>query len=1332
LLAQTKPVQRVVAVDTGSRDRSGAVLTAKLGQAAVFGMDRSTGYAAAVRRALQHKAATAPVAASQPGGGRSGQGRGRSEQVEWIWLLHDDCEPAPDALEQLLRGAAETPAAAVLGPKLKDWAHRDVILEAGLSLDSVGRRITGVEPHEIDQGQHDGDRDALAVSSAGMLVRRDVWDQVGGFDPSMTLFGEDIDLCWRVHGAGLRVRVITDAVVYHAMAATRRRRPISVGRRARLLERRHSLQTLLGNLPTGPMIASLVANLTISVLRTVFYMVAKRGTAALDETAAVAAVFGHPIRFARARSRRARGRRAAYGRVRADLPPGHSIRRAAEFLALVLTRSAAKPEPAAGHSAIDDPTDDDSLLIDTGFVQRFVTRPGVLLTFGLIIVAAVAERSLIGGGPLGGGALAPAWEGSSQLWREVLQAFHPSGIGSASAAPPYAGFVALLATILLGKVWLAVDVLLLGAVPLAGITALLAMRRVISSARIRVWAAASYALLPVAFGAVAAGRLGSAVAFTLIPLIGLLAGRMFSEPPRLARRAAWATGLTVTVGTAFAPVLWPMAVVAAVIATLCLRRSRAMLLNLGIVAATPPVLLLPWMTQLLAHPSGLLLEAGVQQPGLTTPDLPARSLLLLSPGGPGLPPYWVSAALLLTALVALLAIRRRVVVVAGWTTALLGFVTAVAASRVVVTPAGGQQMTPWPGPALAVAAAGLILAGAVGAEGLGRRLPGRGRKAARPSSARTTGVALLWLAAVSAPLLAAGYWLWHGVTGPVTQSSGQVVPALVTPAGGAGRQLRTLVLASDQGHVSYLLLRGDSPNLTDSGLVPVADAQTALSKAVAALVAPGGDQAASQSQLLANFDIGFVLMRAPTSPQLVSLLDQVPGLSQVSMTATFDLWKLAAAPARVSVVAPNGVVVALSSGPISVSGAAAPPAGGTLELAEPAGGWQATLNGHALTAIPSPAGSWAQAFRLPPGGGTVSIVRAGLIHDVIAAIELLAFVVVAALALPGVRTAAELEAAGAANAGQAQAPAEEQPTAVAASGEENAAEPDRPRSPRRTPVGRQGRAGHGGRAAGGRTTAGRGRQSAGRGQGSSSDGEDAAQPRARRGASRLLRSSPGDGGADRPRRESDQAERPEGAEAGRPGATAARAARAAASQIAGAAGAGAAAGGAAARAAGRAAWPGGQRTSRFPSDSPTSDSYRSDSGDHSGPQARPGRRDSRSRTAPSPSGTRYDELRGDSQAEQPRGYPPQSAWPRSPSGMPYRDEPADPPRRRDGSGRSREPQHRASSWPESSRQRGWPEEGEALEALPPNAEVHHDWPAREGRHHRGWTAPEDDGDGDTW
>ena len=1014
LLEQTRPVQRVVAVDTGSQDRSGAVLAGLLGQPVVFGMDRSAGYGAAVARALAHRSANVNI----PGPA----GLPAQERVEWIWLLHDDCEPAPDALEQLLRGAAETRSAAVLGPKVMDWADRAVILEAGVTIDTAGRRITGVEPREVDQGQHDGDRDALAVGSAGMLVRRDVWDQVGGFDPSMMLFRDDVDFCWRVHAAGFRVRVITDAVVFHVEAAARRRRPLSAVKRPQEMDRRNAMFTLLSNLPTGPMLASLAGNVAVSLLRTVFFLLAKRPAAGLDELSALGSVLGHPIELLRARRLRSRGRRAAYGRLRADLPPGRSLRRVAEFAAAAMSRSA-QVDTAGAHHATDDPTEDDSLLIDTGLAQRILTHPGVALFLGLTLVALVAERSLLGGGPLGGGALVPAWGGASGLWHEYLQGFHPAGIGSGSTAPPYVAIVAALATVLGGKPWLAVDVILLGCIPLAGAFAFLAIRKVTRSALVRVWAAAAYALLPIAMGAVAAGRLGTAVVFALLPLIALLAGRMFTQPPRRARRAAWATGLTIAIAAAFVPLIWVVAVLAAVVAAVTVGiRRPSVLSNLGIAAVVPAVLLLPWTFQLATHPAQLLLEVGVQQRGLASPDLPARSLLLLSPGGPGLPPVWVTAGLVIAAVAALVFSRHRVLLVAGWSAVIFGLLVAIGVSRMVVSPAGGGPAVPaWPGLALAIVGGGLVLAAATAGDAL-PRLAGGGNPA-RLGAVRTAGAAALALAACSAPVLSAAYWLINGVSGPVAPTAAPVVPVLVSASSASGLQLRTLVLRSAGGQLSYTLQRDISPSLGEADLLPVTAAQHALDNAVATLVAPSGGEADDQGQSLAQFDIGFVLLPAPVDPSLARLLDGVAGLRPVTATSAFALWRLTDVPARARVVEPNGTVVALRSGPVSVSGAPAPAAGGTLELAEPAGGWSATLNGKALAQVPSPAGAWAQAFRLPPGGGQVTISHHQLGHDIALVLEALAVALVAVLALPGARTsAADAAAASAPAAGDATAP----------------------------------------------------------------------------------------------------------------------------------------------------------------------------------------------------------------------------------------------------------------------------------------------------------------------
>ncbi len=139
------------------------------------------------------------------------------------------------------------------------------------------------------------------------------------------------------------------------------------------------------------------------------------------------------------------------------------------------------------------------------------------------------------------------------------------------------------------------------------------------------------------------------------------------------------------------------------------------------------------------------------------------------------------------------------------------------------------------------------------------------------------------------------------------------------------------------------------------------------------------------------------------------MLDDISGLRPYSTTAHYSIWQLITPPSRVTVVEPNGTVVAIGSNPIGVTGAAVPAAGGTVMLSEPTGGWSASVNGRSLTPIASPAGNWAQAFKLPPGGGQLSIGHTGFVHDVWILIEALALLVVMGLALPGIHVADEAQ-----------------------------------------------------------------------------------------------------------------------------------------------------------------------------------------------------------------------------------------------------------------------------------------------------------------------------------
>ncbi|MGA8847609.1 MAG: glycosyltransferase, partial [Nocardioides sp.] len=283
---------RVIAVDTGSKDDS-TTLLARV--ADVVPAPSSTSYPRAVRIGLDHLDA---LEEQEPVG---------AGPHEWIWLLHDDSRPAPGALEALLAAARARPDVDVLGPKLREWPSLRRLLEVGVTISGTGRRETGLERGEYDQGQHDEQREVLAVNTAGMLVRRRVLDKLGGFDEHLPIFGNDLDFGWRAAEAGHTTLVVPDAVVFHAEAAHRglRRTPLT-GRHTHYQERRAALHTLLAN-SSARALPWRVARLSLgTVVRMIGFLMLRSLGEALDDLAALVSVLSRPgtIRAAR-RDRRA-------------------------------------------------------------------------------------------------------------------------------------------------------------------------------------------------------------------------------------------------------------------------------------------------------------------------------------------------------------------------------------------------------------------------------------------------------------------------------------------------------------------------------------------------------------------------------------------------------------------------------------------------------------------------------------------------------------------------------------------------------------------------------------------------------------------------------------------------------------------------------------------------------------------------------------------------------------------------------------------------------------------------------------------------------------------
>jgi len=231
---QNYPLEQVVVVDTAS-DQTAIDLAQRYGFSAIQPGDLRLG--AAIQAGISSLA----------------------QRPNWVWILHDDSAPEPQALRYLAKAAEISPSVAVIGPKLLAWDHPIQIQQMGLTTTATGRPFLQVE-REYDQGQHDASADTLAVSTAGMLISLGLWEKLGGIDDATPAFAQDVELGMRARAAGFRVIVEAAARVHHAglsMSGSRSRRWTGGNRRQGLSKAHLHIATTL--LPLWAVIALYVA-----------------------------------------------------------------------------------------------------------------------------------------------------------------------------------------------------------------------------------------------------------------------------------------------------------------------------------------------------------------------------------------------------------------------------------------------------------------------------------------------------------------------------------------------------------------------------------------------------------------------------------------------------------------------------------------------------------------------------------------------------------------------------------------------------------------------------------------------------------------------------------------------------------------------------------------------------------------------------------------------------------------------------------------------------------------------------------------------------------------
>lgn len=142
-------------------------------------------------------------------------------QAPFVVFLNNDTTPQAGWLDSMMACAESDTAIAIVGARL---LYRDgTVQHAGIAFSQRDG-----EPRHIYRGfpgEHPAvlrDRDFQAVTGACFLVRREAFNNLGGFDTAFTNGHEDIDFCLRARGQGLRTRYCGTAVVVHLESVSRR------------------------------------------------------------------------------------------------------------------------------------------------------------------------------------------------------------------------------------------------------------------------------------------------------------------------------------------------------------------------------------------------------------------------------------------------------------------------------------------------------------------------------------------------------------------------------------------------------------------------------------------------------------------------------------------------------------------------------------------------------------------------------------------------------------------------------------------------------------------------------------------------------------------------------------------------------------------------------------------------------------------------------------------------------------------------------------------------------------------------------------------------------
>ena len=200
---ETRTAHEIIVVDNASSDGSAEAIAAHPAGPRLIALNENIGFGRANNLAARHA------------------------RADMLLLLNPDTVVLYHAIDQLLDFAHQNPRARI-------WGGRTLFANGHLKPSSFWQRITlwntfcrtsGLaaifprsgffNPEAVGGWPRDSVRSVDIVSGCFLMISRSFWRELGGFDPTFYMYGEEADLCLRARTAGARPAVTPAATIVH-------------------------------------------------------------------------------------------------------------------------------------------------------------------------------------------------------------------------------------------------------------------------------------------------------------------------------------------------------------------------------------------------------------------------------------------------------------------------------------------------------------------------------------------------------------------------------------------------------------------------------------------------------------------------------------------------------------------------------------------------------------------------------------------------------------------------------------------------------------------------------------------------------------------------------------------------------------------------------------------------------------------------------------------------------------------------------------------------------------------------------------------------------------